>query len=283
MVTNGLRFTHSTSVLRTLAKNSFRAIDAGAYEIDNTIERSYSSHKSVSLKNSIRSTHVVPLITEIKYASPSKGILADPDKFKVEEIASTMEIAGACGISVLSQPFLFNGSLLNVVRARRFTTLPILMKDIIVSDIQIKAAKNAGADCVLFIKSIFDKNLAENDLETLIEFASKIGLETILETHDMEEFQESINLQKHHPHDIHIIGINNRNLDTLEVNLDTTTKILNGTSKSGNVVISESGIDQPNHIKSLLDSGADGFLIGTSLMENPEAIGKRIQELAISK
>jgi indole-3-glycerol phosphate synthase len=69
----------------------------------------------------------------------------------------------------------------------------------------------------------------------------------------------------------------------LEVNLDTTTKILNGTSKSGNVVISESGIDQPNHIKSLLDSGADGFLIGTSLMENPEAIGKRIQELAISK
>ena len=283
MVTSDLRFTQSKSVLRTLAKNSFKAIDSGAYEINNTMERSYFSHKSISLKNSIRASPIVPLITEIKYASPSKGILADPKRFKVEEIASTMEEAGACGISILSQPFLFNGSVLNVVKSRRATTLPILMKDIIVSNIQIKSAKNAGADCVLFIKSIFDKNLAENDLETLVEFASKIGLETILETHDMDEFQEAVKLHQSHLHDIHIIGINNRNLDTLEVNIDTTINILNGTSKSGNIVISESGINQPKHIKSLMDSGADGFLIGTSLMENPEIIGKRIQELANSK
>ena len=283
MVTSDLRFTQSKSVLRTLARNSFKAIDSGAYEINNTMERSYFSHKSISLKNSIRSSPVVPLITEIKYASPSKGILADPVRFKVEEIASTMEEAGACGISILSQPFLFNGSVLNVVKARRVTTLPILMKDIIVSNIQRKSAKNAGADCVLFIKSIFDKNLAENDLETLVEFASKIGLETILETHDMDEFQEAVKLHQSHLHDIHIIGINNRNLDTLDVNIDTTINILTGTSKSGNIVISESGINQPKHIKSLMDSGADGFLIGTSLMENPEIMGKRIQELANSR
>ena len=283
MVTSDVRFAQSKSVLRTLARNSFKAIDAGAYEINNTIERSYFSHKSISLKNGIRSSQIVPLITEIKYASPSKGVLANSEKFKVEEIASTMEEAGACGISILSQPFLFNGSVLNVVRARRATTLPILMKDIIVSNIQIKAAKNAGADCVLFIKSIFDKDLAENDLETLIEFASKIGLETILETHNMDEFQEAVKLHRSHIDDIHIIGINNRNLDTLEVNLEITKNILAGTSKSGNVVISESGINQPKHIKSLLDSGADGFLIGTSLMENPETMGKRIQELAIPK
>ena len=283
MVTSDLRFAQSKSVLRTLARNSFKAIDAGAYEINNTIERSYFSHKSISLKNSIQSSQIVPLITEIKYASPSKGVLADSEKFKVEEIVSTMEEAGPCGISILSQPFLFNGSVLNVVRARRATTLPILMKDIIVSNIQIKAAKNAGADCVLFIKSIFDKDLAENDLETLIEFASKIGLETILETHNMDEFQEAVKLHRSHIDDIHILGINNRNLDTLEVDLDTTKNILTATSKSGNVVISESGINQPKHIKSLLDSGADGFLIGTSLMENPETMGKRIQELAIPK
>lgn len=283
MVTSDLRFTQSKSVLRTLARNSFKAIDSGAYEINNTMERSYFSHKSISLKNNIRASPIVPLITEIKYASPSKGILADPVRFKVEEIASTMEEAGACGISILSQPFLFNGSVLNVVKARRATTLPILMKDIIVSNIQIKSAKNAGADCVLFIKSIFDKNLAENDLETLVEFASKIGLETILETHDMDEFQEAVKLHQSHLHDIHIIGINNRNLDTLDVNIDTTINILTGTSKSGNIVISESGINQPKHIKSLMDSGADGFLIGTSLMENPEIMGKRIQELANSR
>ena len=85
MVTSDVRFAQSKSVLRTLARNSFKAIDAGAYEINNTTERSYFSHKSISLKNGIRSSQIVPLITEIKYASPSKGVLADSEKFKVEE------------------------------------------------------------------------------------------------------------------------------------------------------------------------------------------------------
>lgn len=283
MVTNDLRFAQSKSLLRTLAKNSFRAIDEGAYESNSTSERSFYSHKTISLKNNIQSTLNVPLITEIKYASPSKGILADSKKYKVEEVALTMESAGACGISILSQPYLFNGSISNIKRARKATVLPILMKDIIVSDIQIKAAKNSGADSVLFIKTLFDKNLAEKDLETLIEYASKIGLETILETHDTDEFQEAVKLHKNHPHDIHIIGINNRNLDTLEINLDTTINILTGNSKSGNVVISESGINEPKHIKSLIKAGADGFLIGTSLMENPESLSKKIEELKIKQ
>jgi indole-3-glycerol phosphate synthase len=203
--------------------------------------------------------------------------------FRVEEIASTMEFAGSAGISVLSQPNLFNGSIANVLKARKATTLPILMKDIIVSDIQIKAAKNAGADCVLFIKSVFDNNLAEKDLETLIESASKIGLETILETHDINEFKEAIKLHHRHPHNIHVIGINNRNLDTLEITLDTTTNILASVPKSGNIVISESGIKGPEDIKRLSEAGADGFLIGTSLMENPDLISERIKELTASQ
>lgn len=283
MVTNDLRFTQSRSILRTLAKNSFKAIDEGAYENNSTSDRSYYSHKTISLKNNIQSTLNVPLITEIKYASPSKGILADSEKFRVEAVAATMESAGACGISILSQPYLFNGSISNVMRARRATILPILMKDIIVSDIQIKAAKNSGADCVLFIKTLFDKNFAEKDLETLIEYASKIGLETIIETHNMNEFQDAIKLHQNHPHDIHVIGINNRNLDTLEISLDTTINILSGNSKSGNVVISESGINEPEHIRSLINAGADGFLIGTSLMENPTSLGKKIEELKIKQ
>jgi indole-3-glycerol phosphate synthase len=279
MVTNGLRFTQSKSVLKNLARNSFKAIDAGAYEIDNKKEHNYYTHKTISIKKKIQSSPVTPLITEIKYGSPSKGTLADSEMFRVEEIASTMEFAGASGISVLSQPYLFNGSIANVLKARKATTLPILMKDIIVSDIQIKAAKNAGADCVLFIKSVFDKNLAEKDLETLIENASKIGLETILETHDIDEFQEAIKLHHRRPHNIHIIGINNRNLDTLEITLDTTFNILSSVPKSGNTVISESGIKEPDDIKRLSEAGADGFLIGTSLMENPDLIGERINEL----
>ncbi len=283
MVANDLRFTQSKSVLKTLAMNSFKAIDEGLYEINTRNERNYFNHKTISLKNRIRSSSVVPLITEIKYASPSKGVLADSKTFRVEEIASTMESAGSAGISILSQPHLFNGSITNVLKARRATTLPLLMKDIIVSDTQIKAAKTAGADCVLFIKSVFDRNLAEKDLETLIEYASSIGLETILEIHDIDEFKEAIKLQRHYSHDIHIIGINNRNLDTLETSLDTTINILSSVPKSGNTVISESGIERPEDIAGLLEVGTDGFLIGTSLMENPESISKRIKELTSSR
>ena len=279
MVTDDLRFFQSKSVLKSLAKNSFKAIDAGVYEIDNKSERSYYNHRTSSISKKIQSSQVTSLITEIKYASPSKGILADPKIFRVEDIASAMESAGAVGISVLSQPYLFNGSIENVLKARKATTLPILMKDIIVSDIQIKAAKTSGADCVLFIKSVFDKNLAEKDLETLIENASKIGLETILETHDIDEFKEAIKLHHRRPHNIHIVGINNRNLDTLEITLDTTFNILASVPKSGNTVISESGIKGPNDVKRLSEAGADGFLIGTSLMENPDLIGERIKEL----
>ena len=123
------------------------------------------------------------------------------------------------------------------------------------------------------------KNLAEKDLETLVEIASKIGLEAILETHDIDEFKDAIKLQQRHPQGIHVIGINNRDLDTLEIDLDTTTKILSSVPKSGNIVISESGIKEPKDIRMLLEAGADGFLIGTSLMENPDTIGKRIKEL----
>ncbi len=276
-----LRFTQSKSILRTLAKNSFKAIDEGLYDesIKNN-ERNYYAHKTISLKNQILSAKNIPLITEIKYASPSKGVIVDSEKFKVEKIASMMQYAGASGISVLSQPYLFHGSVSNVRRARRSTTLPILMKDIIVSDVQIKAAKASGADCILFIKSIFDKDLAEKDLETLLEYACKIGLEIILETHDMEEFDYAVKLHQGKPNQVHIIGINNRNLDTLEVSLNTTIDILSNTSKSGNLIISESGINQYSDIRRLVEAGADAFLIGSSLMTDPGSMEERIKELS---
>lgn len=276
-----LRFTQNRSILRTLAKNSFKAIDEGAYDVNsNDNERNYYTHQAISIKNKILASQHIPLITEIKYASPSKGVLVDSEKFEVEKIASSMEHAGASGISVLSQPYLFHGSISNVKRARRSTSLPILMKDIIVSDVQIKAAKSSGADCILFIKSIFDKDLAEKDLETLAEYASKIGLEVILETHDLEEFKYAVGLHRVKPEHVHVIGINNRNLDTLEISLDTTINILSNSSKSGNLIISESGINQASDIRRLAEAGADAFLIGSSLMENPETIEDRIKELS---
>ena len=280
MTTNNLKFPSTRSMLRTLVKNSFKAIDEGMYEING--DREYTNHTCISLRNNILKCKQNPLLTEIKYASPSNGTLVDDNEVKVEEIATIMEKAGAIGISILAQPYLFNGSIGNILRARKHVTVPILMKDIIVSDIQIKAAKKAGADCILLIKTVFDANLSEGNLETLAEYAKKIGLEVILETHNEVEFNETIKSNSKLNKPFSIVGINNRNLSTLEVNLDTTVRILSEVSKNDNIVISESGIKEPKDIRKLKSAGADAFLIGTTLMEKSKEMGQKIKELVDS-
>ncbi len=280
MTTNNLRFLSTNSMLKTLVKNSFKAIDDGMYE--NNGEREYSNHTCLSMRNNILKCKQNPLITEIKYASPSSGTLVDYDEMNVEEMATTMEKAGAIGISILAQPYLFNGSIDNILRARRYVTVPILMKDIVVSDVQIKAAKIAGADCILLIKTVFDSNMSEGSLETLAEYARKIGLEVILETHDEIEFNEAVKTNSKSKKPFSLIGINNRNLSTLEVDLDTTVKILSENSKSNNIVISESGIKGPTDIIKLKSVGTDAFLIGTTLMKKSKEMGQKIKELAES-
>ena len=280
MTTNNLRFPSTKSMLKTLVKNSFKAIDDGMYEING--DREYSNHTCLSMRNNILKCKQNPLLTEIKYASPSKGTLVDYNDMNVEEIAMTMENAGAIGISILAQPYLFNGSIGNILRARKHVTVPILMKDIVVSDVQIKAAKKAGADSILLIKTVFDSNLTEGSLETLAEYAKKIGLEVILETHDEIEFSEAVKSNSKSKKPFSLIGINNRNLSTLEVDLDTTVRILSENSKSNNIVISESGIKGPKDIIKLKSAGADAFLIGTTLMEKSKEMGQKIRELVES-
>jgi indole-3-glycerol phosphate synthase len=277
MTTNNLRFFSTKSMLKTLVKNSIKAIDDGMYEING--DREYSNHTCLSMRNSILKCNQNPLLTEIKYASPSRGTLVDYNEMNVEEIATTMEKAGAVGISILAQPYLFNGSINNILRARKYVTLPILMKDIVVSDVQIKAAKKAGADCILLIKTVFDNNLSEGSLETMAEYAKKIGLEVILETHDEIEFSDAVKTNSKSKKPFTLIGINNRNLTTLEVDLDTTVSILSENSKSNNIVISESGIKDRTDIIKLKSAGADAFLIGTTLMEKSKEMGQKIKEL----
>ena len=280
MTTNNLRFPGSKSILKTLVKNSFKAIDDGMYEING--DREYSNHTCLSLRNNILQCRLNPLLTEIKYASPSNGTLVEYNEMKVEEIAMTMERAGAIGISILAQPYLFNGSIDNILKARKYVTVPILMKDIVVSDVQIKAAKKAGADCILLIKTVFDSNLSEGSLETLAEYARRIGLEVILETHDEAEFKDAVKSNNKLKRPFSLIGINNRNLNTLEVDLNTTVQILSEASKGNNIVISESGIKDPKDIIKLKSAGADAFLIGTTLMEKFKEMDQKIKELVES-
>jgi indole-3-glycerol phosphate synthase len=191
-------------------------------------------------------------------------------------ISRDMIIGGAAGLSVLTQKYLFNGSLTNFIVIRQDTPIPMLMKDIIVSEIQLDCAKKIGADYILLIMSIFDKNLAEGDLDRFVKYAHKKGLNILFEVHHEQEFSEILkfNLGK-----TDLIGINNRNLDNLKIDLQITENLLKKFNKGNNVIVSESGIDNSNQIMQLKKAGADAFLIGTSIMEKREQITGKIKEL----
>ena len=253
-------------ILVKLSRNSFKAIDNGDYDIRDSYHN-YNNHESKSLVKAIKDCIHAPLITEIKFASPSRGkILPENDKKTIINIANTMLESGAIGISILTQPYLFNGSIENIISVRKNISIPILMKDIMVSKLQIDAAKKIGADYILLIKSIFDNNLAEDDLDNMIEYSHKKGLNIIYEVHTKEEMDEIIKINTSKKTDI--IGINNRNLDNLEIDLGTTELLLKNYDKQNNIVISESGISTVEQIRFLKRCGADGFLIGTSIMES---------------
>jgi indole-3-glycerol phosphate synthase len=262
-------------MIRRLVKNSFKSIDQGLYNITDI---DY-SHEPLNLKKNIldiKTKNKIPLITEIKFSSPSKGVIMNRDNVDLLRISREMTEGGAAGLSVLTQKYLFNGSLTNFIMIRQDTSIPMLMKDIIVSEIQLDCAKKIGADYILLIKSIFDKNLAEGDLDRFVKYANKRGLNILFEVHHEHEFNEIVkfNLGK-----ADLIGINNRNLENLKIDLQITEKLLKKFNKAKNVIISESGITNSNQIKQLKNAGADAFLIGTSIMENNKQIATKIKEL----
>ena len=131
------------------------------------------------------------------------------------------------------------------------------MKDIMIDKTQIDAAKKIGADYFLLIQALFDNGFV-NEIDEFIDYGHKNGLKILLESHTKTEFDNAMKT------DADIIGINNRNLDTLEINLETTKQILENSQKS-KIILSESGIKSADDVKFLRDCGADAFLIGTSL------------------
>ena len=258
-----VRFQHHDSFLYRLADNSYRALDDGAYDLNTS---DIKSHDILDLRKRIISCPYVPIIGEIKYSSPSHGVLLD-EKFSPSYLAETMTESGAIAISVLTQPYEFHGSIYHISAIRHKINAPILMKDIVVSDVQINTARKIGADSILFIKSVFDNNLAEGDLENYLDYANRIGLKAVVEVHTEMEFAEALKLVEGSNN---IFGINNRNLDTLEVDTSVTTEILKKQSKGKSVVISESGISDSQTIRELRKVGADGFLVGTSLVQSSD-------------
>jgi indole-3-glycerol phosphate synthase len=254
------------NMLEKLAKNSQQAITDGTYEIN------YKNKKSEkNLVEQIRNNKHASLITEVKFSSPSLGNIrqvSDP-----VAIAKQMVDGGAVGLSVLTQPYLFNGSPDYFTKIRKEIMVPLLMKDIVVDKVQIDAAEKLGADVILLIQAIFDMKFA-NDIDEFVSYAHKKNLLVLLESHTKKEFSDST---KTHAN---ILGINNRNLDTLEISLDTTKTILRKRDEK-RIIISESGIESPRDIQFLRKCGADAFLVGSSIMKSRDIKGL-VSELVLA-
>ena len=222
----------------------------------------------INLQESIKNSSHASIITEIKFSSPAEGDIrqiSDP-----LQIAESMISGGAKALSILTQPYLFNGSPEYFIKIRKNVKIPLLMKDVMIDKIQIDAAKKMGADYFLLIQALFDNGFVD-DIDGLIDYGHKCDLKILLESHTKTEFENALKT------DADIIGINNRNLDTLEINLATTQQILENFQKS-KIILTESGIKSAEDVKFLRDCGADAFLIGTSIMKSSD-IQKSVSEL----
>ncbi|MBT4551216.1 MAG: indole-3-glycerol-phosphate synthase, partial [Nitrosopumilus sp.] len=246
--------------------NSQIAIDDGVYDVDVNLQKSDQDFKQIIASN----THAT-LLTEVKFASPSLGkirTIGDP-----AVIAKQMIAGGSKALSILTQPHLFNGSPEYFIKVRQAVDVPLLMKDIMIDKIQIDAAKKIGADYMLVIQSLFDQKFL-TDIDEFIGYGHKQGLNVLLEVHTREEFQNALKTEAD------IIGINNRNLDTLEIDLKTTESVLSGYDHS-RLILSESGINTPEDIQYLKKSGANAFLIGSSIMKS-DNIEEQVRKLVNS-
>jgi indole-3-glycerol phosphate synthase len=176
------------------------------------------------------------------------------------ELARAMEKGGAVGISVLTEPTHFQGSLNSLAEARKAVKLPILMKDIILSTAQVEAASKVGANAVLLIQALFDRGHCECGIKEMIAKAHSENLEVLLETHNASEFRLAVDT------DADLVGINNRDLGTLKVDLNVTKRILKSNNAKSKIIVSESGINTPADIRFLCACGAHAFLIGSAVM-----------------
>ncbi|MCC6346531.1 MAG: indole-3-glycerol phosphate synthase TrpC [Nitrospirales bacterium] len=205
------------------------------------------------------------LIAELKKASPSKGLIRKD--FDPAAIASLYERKGADALSVLTEEDFFQGRLSFLGEVRRKTALPLLRKDFIFDEYQIYEARINGADALLLIAALLERNQAQEYLHV----AAELGLRVLFEVHDEEELEKALRV------DAEIIGINNRDLKTLHIDLSTTLR-LRKEIPPGKIVVSESGIRTHSEVERLREAGVDALLVGTSLMQS-EDIGGKIDEL----
>ena len=197
------------------------------------------------------------VVAEIKKASPSAGLIAD--EFDAAEIARAYERSGAAALSVLTDRQFFQGSMDDLFAARTATSLPVLRKDFTLERYHVLQASAGGADCVLLIVAV----LEDGELRELLSAAEELGMDALVEVHDGDELERALAAGAG------LVGVNNRNLKTMEVSLQTSLDLA-GRFPEGVLRISESGIRSADDLERLLEAGYQGFLIGESLMRQPD-------------
>jgi indole-3-glycerol phosphate synthase len=248
-----------TSVLETIAQR--RATDFAAEVGERHLEAVIESAPPGPARREVAARFARPglhLIAEIKRSSPSAGAMVD-GQLDVAERARAYQAGGASMISVLVEPHWFGGSLEDLRLARAATTLPVLAKEFVVDARQLPMLRGAGADAVLLLAALH----SPDDLGRLVELAFRVGLEPLVEAHDADELKAAVAT------DARLIGINNRDLRSFETSLSVSERLA-PLVPADRIVVAESGMNTPADLARLGRIGISTFLIGESLMRQPD-------------
>jgi indole-3-glycerol phosphate synthase len=247
------------TILDKIIENKKKELEkiTGAITIRDLENSRFFKREVISLSESLCDKSKTGIIAEFKRKSPSGGIINSSSS--VEYVTSGFFREGASGVSVLTDNQFFGGSNLDLLNARNKSAFPILRKDFIINEYQVVESKSIGADAILLIAAVLEKK----EIMNLARLARSLGMEVLLEIHNPDEL-DKVN------QDINILGVNNRNLKTFEVNTDISEKIADKIP-SFCLKISESGISSAGIIKKLRVLGYAGFLIGEKFMsaQNP--------------
>jgi indole-3-glycerol phosphate synthase len=215
----------------------------------------FNSRVPRDVKPFLTSTEKEPykIISEVKKASPSKGVIRED--FDPYEIAQAYERGGANALSILTEPHFFKGDIEYLSGIRRYVGIPLLRKDFIVSKYQVLEALVYGADFILLIA----KALSSKELKELLEYSRHLGMEALVEIHDKADLTKAIYAGSD------IIGINHRNLETFEMDMNLCYDLI-PLIPNGKIIVAESGIYEHNQLPDLHKAGVDAFLVGESLM-----------------
>jgi len=220
-------------------------------------ESDFFDRNCYSFKEFLLNPERTGIIAEFKRKSPSKGIIND--KASVKEVTTGYAAAGASALSVLTDRNFFMGRKSDLVKARKANTLPVLRKDFMIDEYQIIEAKALGADIILLIAAI----LTPVEIKNMASLAKSLGLNVLLEVHNLEELEKSI------VPGLDAIGINNRNLADFSVSVETSYKLASHIPDEF-LKISESAINDPKTINQLKTAGFNGFLIGENFMKQAD-------------